>query len=101
MFQTGSGTSIKMNVNEVIVHLASEHAGCSVHPTDHVNMGQSSNDVIPTAMRLSACIALQKGYDPHVLRDFWIRPGQSKNFSFTAIIQARQGRSNRYARDGQ
>ncbi|MGB5613661.1 MAG: class II fumarate hydratase [Sedimenticolaceae bacterium] len=59
VFQTGSGTSSNMNVNEVIAHLASERAGCSVHPNDHVNMGQSSNDVIPTAIHLSACIALQ------------------------------------------
>ncbi len=59
VFQTGSGTSSNMNVNEVIAHLASERAGCSVHPNDHVNMGQSSNDVVPTAIHLSACIALQ------------------------------------------
>ncbi|MGL6215076.1 lyase family protein, partial [Billgrantia desiderata] len=48
VFQTGSGTSSNMNVNEVIAHLASRH-GLKVGPNDHVNMGQSSNDVIPTA----------------------------------------------------
>src|SRR5690606_11442458 len=49
VFQTGSGTSSNMNANEVIAHLASARAGQAVHPNDHVNMGQSSNDVIPTA----------------------------------------------------
>ncbi|HEY6124531.1 MAG TPA: lyase family protein, partial [Steroidobacteraceae bacterium] len=47
VFQTGSGTSTNMNVNEVIAHLASRYAGVAVHPNDHVNMSQSSNDVIP------------------------------------------------------
>src|SRR5712691_9545247 len=46
VFQTGSGTSSNMNANEVIAHLASEQLGQKVHPNDHVNFGQSSNDVI-------------------------------------------------------
>jgi fumarate hydratase class II len=50
VFQTGSGTSTNMNVNEVIAALA----GDGVHPNDHVNMGQSSNDVFPTAVHLAA-----------------------------------------------
>jgi fumarate hydratase class II len=50
VFQTGSGTSTNMNANEVIAHLASKASGEKVHPNDHVNMGQSSNDVIPTAI---------------------------------------------------
>ncbi len=50
IFQTGSGTSTNMNVNEVIAHLAGE----DVHPNDHVNLGQSSNDVFPTAVHLAA-----------------------------------------------
>jgi len=54
IFQTGSGTSSNMNANEVIANLATEYAGEKVHPNDHVNMGQSSNDVIPTAIHLSA-----------------------------------------------
>ena len=54
IFQTGSGTSTNMNANEVIAHLASEKVGRKVHPNDHVNMGQSSNDVIPTAMHVAA-----------------------------------------------
>jgi len=54
IFQTGSGTSSNMNANEVISNLATQYAGEKVHPNDHVNMGQSSNDVIPTAIHLSA-----------------------------------------------
>lgn len=56
VFQTGSGTSSNMNANEVIAHLA-EIAGSTVHPNDHVNAGQSSNDVIPTAILVSATLA--------------------------------------------
>ena len=55
MFQTGSGTSSNMNANEVIANLAARQ-GVKVHPNDHVNMGQSSNDVIPTAIQVSACL---------------------------------------------
>lgn len=56
IFQTGSGTSSNMNANEVIANLASVHLGGMVHPNDHVNMGQSSNDIIPTAIHVSACL---------------------------------------------
>ena len=55
VFQTGSGTSSNMNANEVIAHLASA-GDIDVHPNDHVNMGQSSNDVIPTAIQVSATL---------------------------------------------
>lgn len=58
VLQTGSGTSSNMNVNEVVAHLAAAALGRPVHPNDHVNAGQSSNDVIPTAMRLAAADAL-------------------------------------------
>ncbi|MEZ5364666.1 MAG: lyase family protein [Bryobacterales bacterium] len=54
IFQTGSGTSTNMNANEVIANLASVRLGLKVHPNDHVNMGQSSNDVIPTAIHVAA-----------------------------------------------
>jgi len=54
VYQTGSGTSTNMNVNEVIARLASKTLGKPVHPNDHVNMCQSSNDVIPSAIHLSA-----------------------------------------------
>jgi fumarate hydratase class II len=57
VFQTGSGTSTNMNANEVISHLASAAAGEKIHPNDHVNMGQSSNDVIPTSIQVSGCLA--------------------------------------------
>jgi fumarate hydratase class II len=56
IFQTGSGTSSNMNANEVIARLAEQHTGLTVHPNDHVNMGQSSNDVIPTAIHVSAAV---------------------------------------------
>ncbi len=54
VFQTGSGTGLNMNVNEVIAAEASKIAGVEVHPNDHVNMSQSSNDVVPTAIRVAA-----------------------------------------------
>jgi fumarate hydratase class II len=59
VFQTGSGTSSNMNANEVIAHLATQYAGgTQVHPNDHVNRCQSSNDVIPTAIHLAAALAI-------------------------------------------
>jgi len=63
IFQTGSGTSTNMNANEVIAHLAAR-AGSTVHPNDHVNMGQSSNDVIPTAIHVSAALLLRESLLP-------------------------------------
>jgi fumarate hydratase, class II len=60
VFQTGSGTSSNMNANEVIAHLASRFAGVPVHPNDHVNMGQSSNDVIPSAIHVSALLGIEQ-----------------------------------------
>lgn len=59
VFQTGSGTSSNMNANEVIATLASDHPGLAIHPNDHVNMSQSSNDVIPTCIHVSAAVAVQ------------------------------------------
>jgi fumarate hydratase class II len=60
VFQTGSGTSSNMNANEVIAHLATDKLGIPVHPNDEVNMGQSSNDVIPTALHLSAALSVHE-----------------------------------------
>ena len=65
IFQTGSGTSTNMNANEVIANraleiLGKERGGKGVHPNDHVNMSQSSNDVIPTAIHVSALEAIQR-----------------------------------------
>ena len=73
VFQTGSGTSTNMNTNEVIANRATEMLGgkTRVHPNDHVNMGQSSNDVIPTAMHVSSLEAMEKDLIPSLeyLRD--------------------------------
>jgi len=60
VFQTGSGTSTNMNANEVIAHIASEKSTETVHPNDHVNMSQSSNDVIPTTIHVSACLEIEE-----------------------------------------
>jgi fumarate hydratase class II len=60
VFQTGSGTSTNMNANEVIARVASDDLGKTVHPNDHVNMGQSSNDVIPSAIQVSGCLAARE-----------------------------------------
>ncbi|HEX4205564.1 MAG TPA: class II fumarate hydratase [Ktedonobacteraceae bacterium] len=69
IFQTGSGTSTNMNANEVIANRASEILGGSrgsrkVHPNDHVNFGQSSNDVIPSAIHLSALVSIEQQLIP-------------------------------------
>jgi fumarate hydratase class II len=58
VFQTGSGTSTNMNMNEVLATLATEHLGDAVHPNDHVNASQSSNDVFPSAVHIAACLAV-------------------------------------------
>jgi fumarate hydratase class II len=69
VFQTGSGTSTNTNANEVIANLASRALGGDlgsriVHPNDHVNLGQSSNDVIPSAIQLAALIAINEDLIP-------------------------------------
>lgn len=66
VFQTGSGTSTNMNANEVIAHLASKLLGDTVHPNDHINMSQSSNDVIPTTIHVSACLEINEKLLPAV-----------------------------------
>ncbi|MHB8845978.1 MAG: class II fumarate hydratase [Nitrospirota bacterium] len=60
IFQTGSGTSTNMNANEVIANLASQSLGAPVHPNNHVNMGQSSNDVIPAAIHVAAYLEVHE-----------------------------------------
>lgn len=63
IFQTGSGTSTNMNANEVIARRAGQHlisGNTKIHPNDHVNMGQSSNDVIPTAIHLAALLDIKE-----------------------------------------
>jgi fumarate hydratase class II len=71
VFQTGSGTSTNMNANEVIATLATRRLGKAVHPNDHVNMGQSSNDVIPTTIHVSAALGVRRELTPALehLRD--------------------------------
>jgi fumarate hydratase class II len=60
VFQTGSGTSSNMNANEVIARRASAVSGRRIHPNDHVNFGQSSNDVIPTVLHVSALLLVER-----------------------------------------
>jgi fumarate hydratase class II len=66
IYQTGSGTSTNMNTNEVVAHRATEllAGDGSVHPNDHVNFGQSSNDVIPTAIHVAARVAIEEELIP-------------------------------------
>jgi fumarate hydratase class II len=68
VFQTGSGTSTNMNVNEVVAHRASELLGRSVHPNDDVNRSQSSNDVVPSAIRIAAGMMLAADLTPALRR---------------------------------
>jgi fumarate hydratase class II len=64
VYQTGSGTSTNMNVNEVVAGIAGKQLGRAVHPNDHVNLGQSSNDVIPTAIHVSCAFAVRDNLLP-------------------------------------
>jgi fumarate hydratase, class II len=68
VFQTGSGTSSNMNANEVIASLATRILGSAVHPNDQVNMSQSSNDVVPTAIHVSAALMLNEHLLPALKR---------------------------------
>jgi fumarate hydratase class II len=68
VFQTGSGTSSNMNANEVIAALASRALGQAVHPNDQVNMSQSSNDVVPTAIHVGAALLLHEHLLPALER---------------------------------
>lgn len=71
VFQTGSGTSTNMNMNEVLAHLATSHLDQPVHPNDHVNCSQSSNDVIPSSIHVSAVLQYQQQLKPaleHLIR---------------------------------
>lgn len=79
IFQTGSGTSSNMNANEMIAHRANELSdNLGIHPNDHVNFGQSSNDVVPTAIRISAVLAANNSLIPALehLRDTFISKGK-------------------------
>lgn len=91
VFQTGSGTSTNMNANEVITNRALELLGAKrgakevLHPNDHVNMSQSSNDVIPAAIHIAANQALQEDLLPalHSLRDAL----EAKSREFSSVIK--------------
>lgn len=78
IFQTGSGTSSNMNANEVIARLASNSLGDNVSANDHVNMAQSSNDTIPTAIHLSSAIAVKDALLPSLehLKDTIVRKAE-------------------------
>jgi fumarate hydratase class II len=79
VFQTGSGTSSNMNANEVIAHLVNKEGDVQVHPNDDVNMCQSSNDVIPTAIQVSACLVASEELLPALkhLREVLDRKAES------------------------
>jgi fumarate hydratase class II len=82
VFQTGSGTSSNMNANEVIAELASRILGSAVHPNDDVNMSQSSNDVIPTCVHVSATLAIHDELLPalrHLSETLETRAEQNKS----------------------
>lgn len=85
IFQTGSGTSTNMNTNEVISNRATELLGGVrgsklVHPNDHVNLGQSSNDVIPTAIHIAASEMMQRQLLPSLARLHKALKGKAKEF---------------------
>jgi fumarate hydratase, class II len=86
IFQTGSGTSTNMNANEVIATLATRRRGDRVHPNDHVNSGQSSNDVIPTAMQVAAAVAMEEALVPSLER--LQRSLESKAAEFDDIVKS-------------
>ncbi|MEE8343768.1 MAG: class II fumarate hydratase [Woeseiaceae bacterium] len=85
VFQTGSGTSSNMNANEVIARLATEELGSEVHPNDDVNMCQSSNDVIPTCVHVSAAIGIHDRLLP-ALRDL-ARTLQEKSEACSSVVK--------------
>ncbi|MDP7028649.1 MAG: class II fumarate hydratase [Phycisphaerales bacterium] len=91
VFQTGSGTSTNMNVNEVVSNIACKAAGKKigaqdpVHPNDHVNMGQSSNDTFPTAMQIAAAMHMKHSMVPSLKK--LAKTLQSKARSFDSIVK--------------
>ncbi len=81
VFQTGSGTSSNMNANEVIATLASRALGCDVHPNDHVNASQSSNDVFPTTIHLAATEAVAHDVMPALVHLASARSRKSQDWA--------------------
>lgn len=94
VYQTGSGTSSNMNANEVIATLASTQLGGDVNPNDHVNMGQSSNDVIPTAIQVSSVLTIENQLLPafdHLIKQLEAKReevGQSVKTGRTHLMDA-------------
>ena len=81
IFQTGSGTSTNMNVNEVIANYIKTNLKLAAHPNDHVNASQSSNDVIPTAMHISAALGWQNELKPALVKLHKSLEDKSNEFS--------------------
>ena len=86
VFQTGSGTSTNMNMNEVVATFASRRLGRAVHPNDHVNASQSSNDVIPSAIRIAAAAGVVDDLLPVLER--LTRGLRRKSREFATVVKA-------------
>jgi fumarate hydratase class II len=86
IYQTGSGTSSNMNMNEVLATLASKHLGKAVHPNDHVNASQSSNDVFPTSVHLAVTSAIVSDLLPAL--DYLAGKLEVKAASWSEIVKA-------------
>ena len=86
VFQTGSGTSTNMNVNEVLARLAHLATGEAVHPNDHVNAGQSSNDTFPSALRIAATLAVHRELAPSLLH--LAQALRAKEVEFADVVKA-------------
>ena len=86
IYQTGSGTSSNMNMNEVLATLASNHLGKKVHPNDHVNASQSSNDVFPTSVHIAVASALVNDLLPAL--DYLASKLESKSKQWAQVVKA-------------
>ncbi|WP_443057027.1 class II fumarate hydratase [Streptomyces sp. NBC_00669] len=86
VFQTGSGTSSNMNTNEVIAALATERLGRKVHPNDHVNASQSSNDVFPSSIHIAATAAVTGDLVPALTR--LAESLEAKSAEFAGVVKA-------------
>ncbi|OPC82568.1 aspartate ammonia-lyase [Embleya scabrispora] len=86
VFQTGSGTSSNMNMNEVLATLATERLGRDVHPNDHVNASQSSNDVFPSSIHIAAALAVTHRLIPSL--DHLASSLESKATEFADVVKS-------------
>ena len=86
VYQTGSGTSSNMNMNEVLASLATKHLGKAVHPNDHVNASQSSNDVFPTSVHLAVTSALINDLIPSL--DYLAKKLEVKAKTWAEVVKA-------------